>query len=205
MAAYVQCGDCALQELTAIEPGMNRFQWDMRYEPAAEVPGFREPTSDDFRDSVDGPTVVPGTYSVAFRYGDKTISQPLHVKLDPRLHPSAADLDPRLALEARIRNTLDGLNRSITSAMAARSRVGPVQRARLDRELAGLVQLNIHSSEGDLLHETKLRDYLAFLSNQLELAFARPTAAQFSTFDELQGQSVKAESALRAILGEPRN
>ncbi|MDQ2663918.1 MAG: glycosyl hydrolase [Candidatus Eremiobacteraeota bacterium] len=195
----------ALDEQTAIEPGMNRFQWDMRYSPATEVPGFREPTSDDFRDSVDGPTIVPGSYTTTLQYGDSKDAKPFHVQLDPRLQATTADLDARLALEMRIHNVLDGLNREIVAALRARPRLAPSRRAQVDRELAGVVQFDIHSSEGDVLHETRLRDYLAFLSNQIELAYARPTAAQYASFSELQAKAAGAQARLRAAAGVSRN
>src|SRR5208283_3070943 len=91
-----------LQDATAVEPGMNAFQWDLRYAPAAEVPGFRLVADDDFPETSDGPTIVPGTYSVVLQYGDEKLKAPLSVQLDPRLHPTAADLNARLALGMEI-------------------------------------------------------------------------------------------------------
>ncbi|MGZ3507893.1 MAG: WD40/YVTN/BNR-like repeat-containing protein [Vulcanimicrobiaceae bacterium] len=188
-----------LQETTAIEPGMNAFQWDMRYAPATDVPGFRTVGTDDFPDTSDGPTIAPGTYTVVLQYGANKLTQPLHVQLDPRLHPAAGDLDARLALEMQIHKTLDDLDKAIAAAMAARNRLPAGKREQVDREIDNLVQLNIHSSEADVLHETKLREQIGFLGNSLEAAYERPTAAEYATYDDLRAEAAAGEARLHAI------
>ncbi|MGZ3576327.1 MAG: WD40/YVTN/BNR-like repeat-containing protein [Vulcanimicrobiaceae bacterium] len=188
-----------LQETTAIEPGMNAFQWNMRYAPAMDVPGFRTVGTDDFPDTSDGPTIAPGTYTVVLQYGANKLTQPLHVQLDPRLHPAAADLDARLALEMQIHKTLDDLDKAIAAAMAARNRLPAGKREQVDREIDNLVQLNIHSSEADVLHETKLREQIGFLGNSLEAAYERPTAAEYATYDDLRAEAAAGEARLHAI------
>jgi len=191
----------ALRQTTAIEPGMNAFQWDMRYEPATEVRGLFLETTDDFSDALNGPTATPGAYTVVLAYGGKQMQQPLHIALDPRLHPGDAALQARLALATRISATLDVLNRSIDAALAARNKLPAQKREQLDRVVDGLVQFQVHSSEGDLLHELKLRDHLAFLMNELDLAYQAPTAAEYATYDELRPQAAAASVRLRAFLG----
>jgi photosystem II stability/assembly factor-like uncharacterized protein len=188
-----------LQKMTTIERGSNVFQWDLRYAPALEVPGFRPDTTDDFPDTSDGPTIVPGTYTVTLQYGGKTLTQPLNVKLDPRLHPETGDLDARLALEMQIHATIDGLDKAIVAAMGARAHVSAEKRAAIDREIAMLVQLNNHSSEADVSYETKLREQLGFLANELEDSYQRPTAAEYATYDELQAEAVAGEARLSTI------
>jgi hypothetical protein len=178
-----------LDKLTAIRPGMNSFQWDLRYEPATEVTGLRDATADDFSSGMIGPTIVPGTYFVVLTYGGKAMRQPVHVVLDPRLHPGADELQARLALAQRISATLDSLDRAVNAAIAARGNLPPPQRMRVDAALGDLVQLNIRSSEGDLLHETRLHEQLAFLMNSLDLAFQAPTKAEYAAYDEMRAEA----------------
>ena len=192
--------DLALKETTVIERGMNVFQWDMKYGPVTEVPGFREALTDDFRDNAEGPTIVPGSYTVALTYGGKTMTQPLAVRLDPRSHASQDDLNARLALEMRVHATLGEFNKAIIAAMHARAGASAEKRAQLDAAIADMVQLNIHSSEGDLLHETKLREHIGFLANSLDLAYERPTAAEYTTYDELRAKAQAAIARVRAIM-----
>jgi hypothetical protein len=189
-----------LHEATGIAPGMNRFAWDLRYAPATEVNGFKEPEADNYSAGVVGPTIVPGDYTVVLRYGEQKFVQRLRVKLDPRLNATAEDLAARLALEMRIRAALDKLDSTINAAQAAATKLGPQQRGRVEAAIADLVQLDIHSTEGDLAHEDKLRSHLAFLANELDSAYARPTAAESAAFDELAAQAAAGEARLESAV-----
>jgi photosystem II stability/assembly factor-like uncharacterized protein len=187
------------RDQTAVQAGMNAFQWDLRTQPAYDVPGFRVDTTDDFPDTGDGPTVVPGSYSVTLTYGGTSATQPLAVSLDPNLHPAAGDLDARFALEMRIRNSMDTLDRSVARAMAARASLPPGRRAQVDREIDTLVQLKNDSSEADTVYETKIRQQLGFLLGSLENAYQRPTKAEEDAFSDLDSLAVSGEQRLATI------
>ncbi len=187
-----------LKQETAIDPGMNLFQWDMRYPPATEVRGYRIPTSDDIVDDTEGPTIVPGTYTAVLQYGNSAMRQSFTVSLDPRLHPAPDALAKRLALATQVHGTLNALNMAINGALAARPKLPAAKRAQLDRLIASLVELRIQSSEGDLLHEVRLRDYLAFLMNELDTAYQAPTAAEYTTYDDLRAQAQRAIDELHS-------
>ncbi|MBV8245127.1 MAG: hypothetical protein JOZ38_04325, partial [Candidatus Eremiobacteraeota bacterium] len=188
-----------LDKLTAIDPGMNAFQWDLRYAPATEVNGFHMPTADDIDDGVDGPTAVPGAYTVVLQYGGQKLQQTSAIALDPRFATPADSMAARLALALQTRNALDTLNRAINAAFAKRASLPASQRAKLDAVLNNVVQMQIHSSEGDLLHEVKLRDYLAFLMNELDMSYDKPTAAEMSTYQDLQGRAASAIAQLKGF------
>lgn len=188
-----------LKQATAIEPGMNLFQWDMRYAPAAEINGYHIPTSDDIADGVDGPTILPGTYTVELAYGGKILKQSFGVAVDPRLHPTAEDLAARLSLASQIHAELDKLDTAANAALAVRPHLSAGKRAAVDRELASIVEMRIQSSEGDLAHEVRLRDYLAFLMNELDTAYQAPTAAEQATWSELRPQAAAAVARLRML------
>jgi hypothetical protein len=188
-----------LAQLTAIEPGMNSFLWDMKYPPAYDVPGFRLVPTDDFPDSADGPTVLPGKYTVTLSYGGKSYTQSFDVQLDPRLHPAQGDLDARFALEQKIDDAIGKLDRAIDAAMNARVSLPPGRRAQVDSEIGQLVQLNIHSSEADVLFPTKIREQLGFLLNSLENAYQKPTDAENAAFDDLNALATSGEDRLAQL------
>ncbi len=190
----------ALRDETAIDPGMNLFQWDMRYTPATEVNGLLVETTDDFSDLLNGPTITPGTYTVTLNYGGQTTKQSFNVQLDPRLHPAAGDLESRLALATRISNTISALDTAINTARAARPRLSAAKRAQVDAIVASVAQFQVHSSEGDLLHETKLRNQLAFLMNELDLAYQAPTSAELTTYETLRTEAATAITRLHSLL-----
>ncbi len=188
-----------LADLTAVQPGTNAFRWDLRYTPGYDFPGFRAQYTDDFLDTADGPTVLPGKYDAVLQYGTQKLDVPVTVQLDPRLHPAPGDLQARLALEMQIFATIDSLDRTISAAMTAASRKPAAQRTQIDAGIADLVQLDIHSSEADVLHPTKIREQLAFLMNSLEGAYARPTAAEYATYSDLKTLAEAGEAKLKAI------
>jgi photosystem II stability/assembly factor-like uncharacterized protein len=190
-----------LRRLTAIDPGMNAFQWDLRYAPSTDVRGLHAATADDFSDAMIGPSAIPGAYTVALTYGGKTMRQPFSIALDPRLHPEPGELQARLALATRISDTLQTINTAVNAAVAERNRLSPTKRAQVDGVVDELVQFNVDSSEGDLLHELRIRDHLAFLMNSLDLAYQAPTKAEYATYDDLRGEADAALNRLRTILG----
>ncbi|HET9097919.1 MAG TPA: hypothetical protein VFN37_14750 [Candidatus Baltobacteraceae bacterium] len=193
----------AMQSLaTAIEPGMNRFQWDLRYSDATDVTGFYVPAAaGGENDFPIGPQVVPGTYRATVRYAGKAYSRSFDVKLDPNLHPGSSALSARLALQMRIRDTLDTMDRSINAALAARARMPEGERKRaLDAAIDHLVNLQTHSSEGPLSTGTRVRDHLAYLQSDIDLAYTKPTPAQYAVFAELHREAITGAARLAQLM-----
>ncbi len=194
------------QKLTSVAAGMNHFQWNLRYPDATEVQGFEPPVpAGGLPDEVDGPEVVPGSYRVSLNYGGHQMTQSFDVALDPRIHATPSALRDRLTLALKIHTTLDSLDRMINEAIGVRDHLGSGARARktaaaLDSTINGLVQLDLHSSEGSLLHETKLRSHLAYLAADIDLAYAAPTEAQAAVFEELRREAKAGEQALTAAM-----
>ncbi len=198
----------AEEKLTAAAPGMNHLQWDLRYPDATEVDGFQAPiAAGGLDDTVEGPSVLPGRYTVVLAYGGHESRASFEVALDPRLHPAPGALQARFALATQIHTTLDSLDRTLNEAIAIRDRLtavaarDPAARtalAALAKDIDALVALQIQSSEGSLLHETKLRSHLAYLAADLDLSYDRPTAAEVAVFAHLRMQARSGEGRLRA-------
>ncbi len=204
------------QKLTAIDPGMNSFQWNLRYPNAPEITGYHAPiAAGGEEDSVEGPVVVPGTYYAVLDYGGQKIRQNFVVSLDPRLKASPEDLAARLALQQQIHADLAALDRGINQALATRDQLqsamtahrvsGPeaaATLAALNQNIASVAQMEMKSSEGSLLHETKLRDHLAYLAADIDLAYTRPTSAQYDVFRVLDGQAKASEQRLSTAIAD---
>ncbi len=200
---------------TGIKPGMNRFQWDLRYPDATEVKGFEPPVpAGGEEDTVVGPEVVPGTYTAVLDYGGKTERQSFQVTLDPRLNATPEELEARLDLLLKVRSTLDTLNKKLNQAIEVRDKLEAVAAshqagspqsaalAALNREIGDLVQLKTKSSEGTLVFETKLRSHLAYLGADIGLAYVAPTPAQQAVFDYLDRKAEAGEQKLDAAIAE---
>ena len=72
--------------------GFNRYVWDLTGDPP--MAWTTAPSKDDRRETSGAP-VVPGAYTVRVRFADRTISQPLTIKPDPRLTWTQADYQQR--------------------------------------------------------------------------------------------------------------
>ncbi|MGA9343114.1 MAG: exo-alpha-sialidase [Rhodanobacteraceae bacterium] len=199
---------------TAVEPGMNRFQWNLRYPDTAEVKGFYTPIpAGGLADEVSGPQVTPGTYRVILDYAGTKTQRDFRVVLDPRLKASAADLEASFALQMKIHQTLDQLDNSINRAIDAREKLEAAVKsqtrgrqkvaselAALNKAINAVVQLDLQSSEAPLLHETRLKSHLAYLQADIALAYGRPTAAQSAVFEQLDREAKSGEENLRAAI-----
>lgn len=204
------------EKLTGITAGMNRFQWDLRYPSATEVKGFEPPVAaGGEEDTLDGPQVAPGIYTVTLKYSGETSVEHLQVSLDPRIHATQQQLEARLSLELKIHAALDALDKKINRAIEARERVqSAIASNQLTESQAGaalsalntsigkMVELRIQSSEGTLLHEAKVRSRLAYLANDIALAYASPNAAQYAVFDDLSKKAQSGEQQLDAAVAQ---
>jgi len=85
-------------------PGMHRFVWDLHY-PAPDAVEHEYPIAAIYRDTPRlplGPTALPGTYTVKLTVNGQTFTQPLIVKMDPRVKTSAAGLEQQFTLATRV-------------------------------------------------------------------------------------------------------
>jgi photosystem II stability/assembly factor-like uncharacterized protein len=81
------------QQILSAAPGSHRFLWDMHYSPLDVPPAY--PISAVFNNTAPNPSspwVLPGKYNVRLTVNNKTFTQPLTVKMDPRVKTSFADL-----------------------------------------------------------------------------------------------------------------
>jgi photosystem II stability/assembly factor-like uncharacterized protein len=86
------------------EAGMHRFVWDLHYPPPAAL-DRDYPISAIYGDTPlypQGAAILPGTYSAKLTVGGQSFTQPLTVKMDPRVKASAVDLKAQFDLEIKI-------------------------------------------------------------------------------------------------------
>jgi photosystem II stability/assembly factor-like uncharacterized protein len=93
-------------------PGMHRFFWDMHYTP---VPGERPsyPIAAVYRNTAPAytsPWAMPGNYSVVLTVNGKSYTQPLTLKMDPRVKTPARDLAEQLRLSKQLYEEWISLN-----------------------------------------------------------------------------------------------
>ncbi|HEV8357242.1 MAG TPA: hypothetical protein VGQ17_10805 [Gemmatimonadales bacterium] len=111
--------------------GMHRFSWDMRYAPISAddagggggaatgaVPHRTYP-------QVNAPWAPPGAYTVRLTVGGRSVSQPLAVRLDPRVRTPAVGLARLAALS---REMYDGARTARAAYLEARALVAALDR-----------------------------------------------------------------------------
>ena len=86
-----------------LKAGLNRLVWDLRYEGAPRVPDYY---LYEYESGSKGPLALPGQYSVRFTADGKSLTQPLELKLDPRINVPREDLEKQFTLLMDIRGQL---------------------------------------------------------------------------------------------------
>jgi len=89
--------------------GMHRFVWDLHY-PEPDVLEHEYPISATFHDTPRyplGAAVLPGQYNISLIVDGKHYTQPLHLRMDPRVKTSPDDLRRQFELDRKIADALD--------------------------------------------------------------------------------------------------
>ncbi|MGH9486679.1 MAG: WD40/YVTN/BNR-like repeat-containing protein [Terriglobales bacterium] len=196
-----------LQALTAITPGENRFQWDLRYPPAPKIGGkFKAPTGVGVPYSMNGPVIIPGRYTVTLDYGGQKLERGFTVALDPRIHPAPGALAARLGFELEIHHTLIQLDQQVNQAIAARAKLEKNASGNADKisaltsALATLVNMKLRGDETDLVFGTTLHQQLAYVAGQTAEGYRAPSPQARAAYTMLAAKIAAGEQALSAAM-----
>jgi len=184
-------------------PGMHRFLWDMHYPPLLDVEA-EYPISAVPHNTAPQPTspwVLPGKYTVLLTANGQTFSQPLTVKMDPRVKTSAAGLDQQFQLSQRLYGRLQTLAPAVAQASGVHKQLQEVRHKLGEGTLAAAVDQIDHKvqavaggttrrpgagTEPPTLGSMRTR-YLA-LFNALQDADVAPTTQMATAAGELEQQ-----------------
>jgi len=192
------------EQILSGEAGMHRFVWDVRY-PQPESLTHEYPISAIVHNTPRYPLgafAMPGAYTVKLTVDGKTHTQPLTVKMDPRIKSSLADLHKQFVMESA---SVSGMNesyellsrvRSVRAQMkertekAGKSAVGE-KIAALDKVLAELEGAPVPGFAG-VPPGSKQRENLSTLNQHFgamlavaDSADAAPTTQADAAFKEL--------------------
>jgi photosystem II stability/assembly factor-like uncharacterized protein len=107
-------------QILSAEAGLHRFVWDMHFAPPESLE-HEFPISAIYGDTVKyplGARVLPGNYTVKLTVDGKSYTQPLAVKMDPRITTSLVDLRKQFEMES---GSVEGMNQSYEALMQVRS------------------------------------------------------------------------------------
>jgi photosystem II stability/assembly factor-like uncharacterized protein len=124
--------------------GMHRFLWDMHYPnvpgveaeyPIAAIPHNTAPQPS-------GPWVLPGQYTIVLTANGKSYSQPLTIKMDPRVKTSPAGLQQQFKLSNDLYTQLLTLSAAAEEAGALRKQLKDLQPKATGEALAAVKALD---------------------------------------------------------------
>jgi hypothetical protein len=124
----------------ATTAGMHRFTWDMHYQSASGVAGGRGglPIAAVPYDTVPVPTApwaAPGQYTVKLTVGGKSYTQPLTLKMDPRVKTPPLGLSQQFTLSKQLYDGILDVQQALEEIRTVRLRVSGTP---LDEKLAAL-------------------------------------------------------------------
>jgi hypothetical protein len=167
-------------QILATSAGLHRFVWDLHH-PAPPAAKFTYPISAIYADTPReprGPWALPGTYTVRLTVDGRTLTQPLVLKMDPRVKTPAeglrAQFERSKEVTADMARTLEALR--AVRADEAKFKEGPQAKELADRE-AKLTDLNAK---------------LTSLYTTLQEADRAPTAAMVEAAADLRRQVTEA-------------
>lgn len=188
-------------EAMPAEKGLNRFEWDLRYEPATKTPGLVV-----WGGSGEGPMAVPGKYQAKLTVGGKDYPVAFEVKEDPRVQVSDTDLQKQLELGLKIRDRLSEAHQAVNEMKevqggiaALKKRVGTDEKMKeivaagddLNKKIEviedGLVQLKAKAGEDALNFPNRPADQLQALLSTVDNSDSAPTQQCYTVFDQLNG------------------
>jgi photosystem II stability/assembly factor-like uncharacterized protein len=185
-------------ERVPIEPGLNRFVWDLRYPDAVKFPNLIM-----WAGSVRGPVIVPGKYQVRLTADGKSQTQTFEVKRDPRLSTTPEDYARQFELAMQIHKKLSETNAAVVEIREIRRQLDQyAERAKnpkvvdaartLAKKLTAveeaLYQTKNRASEDPLNFPIKLNNKLAGLEGVVESSDDAPTAQSNMVYEDLASQ-----------------
>jgi photosystem II stability/assembly factor-like uncharacterized protein len=187
------------------DAGINRFVWDLRYEPAPLIPN-----SPLWGGSTDGPLALPGDYQVRLTIDGKSQTQPFKIVPDPRLKVTAEDLKKQFDLMQSIlgkvtqvhdavrqirdiRAQMTALNKRLTDEKNPDAKALADAGSALDKKMTvveeALIQTKAKSGQDVLNYPIRLNNLLVALGGVVSSADAAPTKQDYEMFDDLGKQA----------------
>jgi hypothetical protein len=185
-------------------PGMHRFVWNLHY-PEPDVLEREYPISAIYHDTPRyplGAAVLPGQYNIALRVDGKLYTQPLHLRMDPRVKTSPEDLRRQFDLDRKIADALHRDYEAVQQVRGLRAQLKSLTERKPSSEIAkkiagleakaaalegdegGYGTRFLSTPEGRSL--ARLNTGLSAVLSALDSADAAPTTQQAAVVAELE-------------------
>ena len=198
----------------SVQPGLNRFVWDMRYPDATRLPGELMT-----KKSVTGPLAVPGAYQAQLKVDGQTYTQSFELRPDPRVNATPEDLQAQFDLWAKIRDKLAETHEAVSKLRRIKEQVsawlqnldaagdfetvteaGQALAQKLSAIESELVSTEAKYDAERLALKAKLNLKLATLISIVSSADAAPPRQAYDVFEHLSTQVDEQLAQLKVIL-----
>jgi photosystem II stability/assembly factor-like uncharacterized protein len=182
-------------------PGMHRFVWDLHY---ARVPGTLAtyPIAAIFRNTppaASSPWVMPGRYTARLTVNGQRYTQPLTVKMDPRVRTSAAGLAQQFTLSKQLYDDLVATAAALKEIRAVRAQSR--ERPEFDKKVAALEgETEVRRAGGGRGGASEGPDTLASVSASLELLLRTLQEADATPTSQMIASVADRRRAVRLLL-----
>ena len=195
-----------------VEPGLNRFVWDMRYPDGTDLTNG----SHLFGGNLRGPMAVPGTYQVRLAVSGETTSASFDIRKDPRVTATREDLQAQFDLLIAIRDGVSDAHTAANQILAAKEHVQNLstedanietQAREVDLKLTAvldeLVELRFRGIDDQMLvYPLQLNAKIVSLQRVVASAERRPTDQSVEVFRVLRSQLDTQLRKLDAIIAD---
>lgn len=188
------------EETLKVQPGLNRFNWDLRTLAPKVEPGSY------FSLAYTGGTYAPpGTYEVTLQTSGQTLSQTLEIGIDPRWEVSAEDLQAQYLLAQEVKSELNRCHAAIGQLRDVRDQVNQLARTAVKGGYAPqlkqqateisdlltsieiqLIQTQNESGQDPINYPPMLDDQIAYLYSTVHGQDARPTQGCYDRLKDVQ-------------------
>jgi DNA-binding FrmR family transcriptional regulator len=194
---------------------MNRYAWNLRWEPPVKIPGAFYSGQ-----GPQGPVAMPGQYTVKLTAGGQSQTQPMELVMDPRVkNASPEQLQKQFDLAVQINNANNDLHKAVNQVRAMRGELKALharfendasmktlveQADALDKKMAPveelLIQVNMKGSEANLAFPNMLNEQFDTFSAIVQAGDGSPTQQQYEVFKMLRGQLDQQLGAWKQIM-----
>ena len=184
------------QQRVAASRGTHRFVWDLHY-PPPKVLGHEYPISAIYGDTPRfplGPAVLPGTFTIRLTADGKIYSQPLTIKMDPRVRITDAGLRLQHDIGVRMSDAISRDFVALGEVRAGRTLLRAQREGAKPKEVSdSLVALDsalasLENGAGDEAAAgfARLNEQLAGILDAVEGADAEPTSQVVASAADLE-------------------
>lgn len=203
-------------EQLKIKPGMNRFDWNMRYADAEGFDGLIM-----WAARLTGPKAAPGSYKAKLTINDKSMETEFEILKDPRTVGTQEDIKAQFDFLIAVRNKLSDTHKAIKKIRTTRDQINRVTEGLKDKAdmkdvttmakwlqddmkkiEEALYQTKNKSGQDPLNFPVRLNNKLAALASEADGSDYRPTEQVKAVFKEITGKIDEQLAALEKIFTE---